>query len=92
MWIAQTTMSRIAEYFCKEEKKDKLVTWVWQGGEVEKKVSALNDNEKLFYDEIKKNQNIHDQYEFQERKIVTNDITWYKLAGNRVISETEMVG
>lgn len=90
-WITKNHI-RVCEYFCKEEKQDKLVTWTWANGQVLKKVTDLEDMEEYFYKELKKNKPLQEAHDFQERKIVTNDINWYKIAGDRVIDEGKWLG
>ena len=82
-WLTDEQV-RIALYYYKEEKEDKLLHWIGQDGiQVIKKKSELEDHEKdLLNTEIKKNPNT---YQFKERTIITNDIHWVKIAGDRVI-------
>lgn len=90
MWVAQNYV-RVAEYFCKEEKKDKLVTWT-TNEQILEKLSDLDDTQKLFYKEIKKRKDLWPAYQFQERKIITEDISWYKIAGDRIIDKGKWLG
>lgn len=91
MWITKNYV-RIAEYFYKEESQDKLVTFIMNGRQILEKLSDLEDMEKQLYKEIKKNENIWEQYEFKERDIITENITWCKIAGDRIIEEKEWLG
>lgn len=92
-WLNKDTI-RIAEYFYKEEKEDKLVTWLNQndGTQVLKKLSKLSDQEKLLYKELKKQKEAQALWQFRERKIVTDDITWCKIAGTRIIESNPWLG
>lgn len=91
MWITQNYV-RVAEYFYKEEKKDKLVTWVMNGQQILKKFSDLDDIEEMQYKEIKKQKAVWEHFQFQQRNIVTEDITWCKIAGDRIISAEKWLG
>jgi hypothetical protein len=91
-WLNKDTV-RIAEYFYKEEKEDKLVTWTdTNGNQVLKKVSALSPQEGIIYKEIKKQKQIQATYNFRERKIISDNITWCKVAGDRIIKEEPWLG
>ncbi len=90
-WLDKDSI-RIAEYYYKEEKQDKLVTWTDQNGQVLSMLSKLGDQQKLMYKEIKKQKQIQAEYQFRERKIVTDDITWCKIAGDRIIDTKEWLG
>lgn len=90
-WVTDSQI-RIAEYYRKTENQDKLVTWVNDNGQVLERLSDLDDNQKLFYTEVKKRKDLWPQYRFQERKIVTNDIEWFKIAGDRIIAKGAWLG
>lgn len=91
-WLDKDTI-RIAEYYYKQEKQDKLVTWIGSdGSQVLSKLSKLDDQQKLIYKEIKKQKQIQANYQFRERKIVTDDITWCKIAGDRIIDKKPWLG
>ena len=90
-WLTKDTV-RIAEYYYKEEKQDKLVTWIGQDGQVLSKLSALSDIQKLMYTELKKQKQAQAVYQFRERKIVTDNITFCKIAGDRIIDEKPWLG
>ncbi len=81
-WLTEDKV-RIALYYYKEEKEDKLLHWIGQGGvQVIKKKSELEDDEKKSYKEAEANPML---YQFKERKIISNDIHWCKIAGDRII-------
>jgi hypothetical protein len=84
-WLTESQV-RIALYYYKEEKEDKLVHWVGQDGiQVISKKSELDDQQKIFYQAIKKEPQAKELLQFKERNIVTNDIHWVKIAGDRII-------
>lgn len=86
-WIGKD-MVRVAEYFRKEEKEDKLVTFVTDThGQIIKHLSELEGTELLIYKEIKKDKNLWQLYKFKERKVITDTIQWYKIAGDKVIDD-----
>lgn len=84
-WLTESQV-RIALYYYKEEKEDKLVHWIGQDGiQVISKKSELDDRQKIFYQAIKKESQAKELLQFKERAIITNDIHWVKIAGDRVI-------
>jgi Phage P22-like portal protein len=86
---------RIAEYYYKEEKQDKLVTWTTQdGAQVLSKLSDLKDDTQLMmYKELKKLPvDARATYQFRERNVVTDSITWCKIAGDRIIKTEPWLG
>lgn len=94
MWITQNHV-RIAEYFEKEEKKDKLVYFIDpESGPVQGLLSKLDKYHQDLFKEIKKRERDIDFQlrTYQERKLVTNNINWYKIAGNRIIDRKPWIG
>jgi len=84
-WLTEDKV-RVALYYYKEEKEDKLVHWIGQDGvQVIAKKSELDDQQKIFYQAIRKEPQAKELLNFKERSIVTNDIHWVKIAGDRVI-------
>lgn len=84
-WLTDDKV-RIALYYYKEEKEDKLVHWIGQDGlQIIAKKSELDDQQKLMYAALKKEPAARQLYQFKERPIITNDIHWVKIAGDRVI-------
>lgn len=85
-WLTENQV-RIALYYYKEEKEDKLVHWINpnDGLQVIEKVSELDDMQKMLYQAIKKEPSAKAAYQYKERNIVTNDIHWVKIAGDRII-------
>ncbi len=92
-WYNQNTV-RIAEYYEKTQKKEKLVTWIdpSTGEQIKEFLNELDDLQKLVYKEIKKDKSNRESYQFNERDIVTDDIKWYKIAGNTIIDEGDWLG
>lgn len=92
-WVT-TEYVRVAEYFCKTQNKDKLVTWISpnSGEQTLEYLSELEDLDKQIYKELKKNKEVAKTYQFQERKVLTDEINWYKIAGDRVIDEGKWLG
>lgn len=85
-WLTDQQV-RIALYYYKEEKEDKLVHWVNPKDQVQviERLSDLDPQQKLMYQALKKEKSAHDYYNFKERTIITNDIHWVKIAGDRLI-------
>lgn len=83
-WVTQDKI-RVALYYYKEEKEDKLLHWITENGQVIKKKSDLNEIEELVYKEVTSNKATKELYQYRERNIVTNDIHWCKIAGDRII-------
>lgn len=79
---------RVAEYFRKTEKKDKFVRFEWEGTFYEGYYSKLSKDEKAVCEYIKFNNS--DTY--RERKVVTDDVQWYKIAGNKIIEKRPWLG
>src|SRR5216684_902806 len=92
-WITKDNV-RVCEYFKKTQEKDKLVAWIKPDTreQIIKYLSELNDVEKLTYKAIKGFPENRVAYKFQERKVLTDNIKWYKIAGDRIIQEREWLG
>lgn len=80
---------RIAEYFRKSNKEDRFVWFVLPetGEEIEGFASELGKETMDFFNDIKKSGG-----EYRERKVVRNDIKWYKIAGNKIIDRGDWLG
>jgi hypothetical protein len=90
-WISENNI-RVCEYYRKIQRKSKLVTWTSpNGGQVLKKIDDLDEFEKEVYKEVSKREN-REQYQYKERKIVIDDVEWFKIAGNRIIDEGPWLG
>ena len=85
-WLTDDKV-RIALYYYKEEKEDKLVHWVGPNDGIQILVnkSELDDQQKLMYAALKKEPAAKELYQFKERNIISNAIHWVKIAGDRVI-------
>jgi hypothetical protein len=84
-WLTDDKV-RVALYYYKEEKEDKLIHWIGQDGtQVITKKSELDDQQKIFYQAIKKEPQAKELLQFKERSIVSNDVYWCKIAGDRII-------
>lgn len=93
-WI-QKDIVRVARYFRKEQREDKYVMFTLETGEqLEGLISELGPEAKKRFNEIKKAQRKipRDQRDYRERDVVTDDITIYKIAGNRIIQREPWLG
>lgn len=91
-WITKNHI-RVCLYYYKEEGEDKLVTWVGEQGQIIKKLSELSDLEMQIYSALKANKEAQLLYQFRQRKIVTENVKWVKIAGDRIIEgPTEWLG
>jgi hypothetical protein len=83
---------RVAEYYRKEQKADKLCAFIIPEGfqdagqQVIVAKSEMTPDQKLAYEIVKKEDST------QERDIVSDEITWYKIAGNSIIDERPWLG
>lgn len=85
-WLTKDKI-RVAIFYRKEEKEDKLVTFIDdQGIQQLGKYSDLTPEGKAWYKEHKK------EPTSKERDIVTQNIKKYKLAGDRIIEQTDWLG
>jgi Phage P22-like portal protein len=95
MWITQNHV-RIAEYYKKEEKKDRLVSFLHPDTQqpVQGKLSELDENTQAVFREIKarEKQLSPELRTYRERKVLSNQIMWYKIAGNRVVEKSPWLG
>ena len=95
MWVTRDLV-RVAEYYRKTQKKDKFVYFInHQTGEaVQKFLSELEPDEKAIYTEIKKSESQipEAQRSYKERKILTDNIEWFKIAGNTIIDRGPWMG
>ena len=95
MWVTQNHV-RVAEYYKKEEKKDRLVSFTipTTGEPVQGLLSDLPDDQSDIFKEIKKREKQvpRTMQTYQERKVLTSNVKWYKIAGDNVIDEGEWLG
>ncbi len=91
-WITKDHI-RVAKYYYKEEAEDTLVTWTIEGKQFKGKVSELEDELKPLYQELKKlTKEQRQPYQFRERDIVTDNVKWCKIAGDRIIEKGDWAG
>lgn len=87
-WLQRDNI-RIAEYYRKTEKKDRYIMYIEPetGKQVFAYYSELKDEQKAQFDAIKhreSNLDLQDQT-YRERKVVTDEVEWFKIAGNKII-------
>lgn len=92
-WI-QRDVIRVAEYFRKTQKEDKLVTFKMPntGEQVISKWSKLPKEGKDIFNEIKKSEANLEEKSYRERPTVSSDIEWFKIAGNTIIDRKPWLG
>lgn len=92
-WWTKDTI-RICEYYRKTMKEDKLVTWTHPDtkDQMLKRLSEMDDTEKLMYQALKKEKPSWNVWAFRERDILTDNIEWFKIAGDRIIEEGPWLG
>jgi hypothetical protein len=91
-WITQNHI-RLCLYYRKDQQKDKLISFVTDDGmQIQKRVSLLNDMEKMLYKEVSRNKATREHYQYRERKVLTDKIKWYKVAGDWVVEEGDWLG
>lgn len=90
-WITKNTV-KVAEFFIKDKKKDKLVTYIdpQSGEQVLKKLSELSEDQKKTWNEQKPIQ--LKAGVARERDILIDDIMIYKIAGNKIIEKSKWLG
>ncbi len=88
-WLTQNNI-RVAEYYYKTEKKDKLLAFIdpKTGEQVIAKESNLNEEGKATAKFCKE----HDKENYREERRVSNDIKWCKIAGDRIIDRGDWLG
>lgn len=91
MWATEDTV-RVAEYYRKRNKKDKLVTFLLPapymdaGKQIISRLSELDENLRPIYESVK------DDPTTQVRDILTDEIEWFKIAGNSIIDRRIWLG
>lgn len=89
-WITRDSV-RVAEYYRKTQKPDKLIYCVlpFTGEEIGPiKWSELDADSKKQINEIKADPEAN----YREQKELTEKIEWYKIAGNKIIDRSEWLG
>lgn len=90
-WIDTDTV-RVAEYYRKDNVEDELCAFIVppgyeeEGQQIIVRKSKMTDDQRALYELVKKDETT------QTRKIVTDEITWYKIAGNQVIDQRPWLG
>lgn len=89
-WLTKDVV-RVAEYFKKTREKDKLVTFI--DPESGERVTGyykkeFNEEGKKLANQLKK---VKDP-SYKERNVLTDNIKWYKIAGDRIIDEGDWAG
>lgn len=83
---------RVAEYYRRDTKKDKLCTFIVPppyaeaGQQIIVRKSKMTPDQKAIYELVKDDENT------ASRDIVTNEIMWYKIAGNKIIDRRPWLG
>jgi hypothetical protein len=100
-WISRETI-RIAEYYRRTQDRDSLVTFIipeeygpeLAGQQVISRLSELDSDMKSLFKEIKKREsNIPlSERTWQERDIITQNVEWFKIAGNIIIERGPWLG
>lgn len=84
---------RLCNYYRKEQKKDKLVAFMsTDGAQITKRVSKMDDTEKVIYKEVKRTAATKKLHQYRERTVLDDKITCYKIAGDFVVDEKEWLG
>lgn len=90
-WLDKETI-RIAEYYRKDQKKDTLCAFIVPppyaeaGEQIIVRKSKMTDDQKAVYQLVEKDDTT------LTRPIVTDEITWFKIAGSTVIDERPWLG
>lgn len=90
-WVTADTI-RVCEYYRKEQKKDELVAFIvpmpYQeaGQQIIVRKSKMDDNQKAIFALVEKAEDT------QRRPILTDEITWYKIAGSKIIDSRPWLG
>lgn len=90
-WVTEDTI-KICEYYRKEQKKDELLAFIvpmpYQeaGQQIIVRKSKMDDNQKAIFALVEKAEDT------QRREILTDEITWYKIAGSTVIDSRPWLG
>lgn len=90
-WVTEDTI-RVCEYYRKEQKKDELLAFIvpppYQeaGQQIIVRKSKMDDNQKAIFALVEKAEDT------QRRPILTDEITWYKIAGSKIIDSRPWLG
>jgi len=88
-WMTQNNI-RVAEYYYRTEKEDKLIAFIdpATNEQVIAKRSALNEEGIATAKSLKQAKDPN----YRERPLVTNDVKWCKIAGDRIIDDGIWLG
>lgn len=90
-WVTEDTI-RLCEYYRKEQKKDELLAFIvpmpYQeaGQQIIVRKSKMDDDQKAIFALVEKAEDT------QRRPILTDEITWYKIAGTTIIDRRPWLG
>lgn len=90
-WGSKDTV-RVCEYYRMENKSDTLVAMVIPDGyegagtQIIVRKSKMTDDQKAVYELVKGTEDV------QERKIVTDEIMWYKIVGDKIVDRRPWLG
>lgn len=97
-WLTRDKV-RVAEYYRKSEREEVLVSFSvidaqGQPVQINDFYKNLSDEEKAYFKELKQREgNLPDEEKtYQERDVVTNNIEWYKIAGDKIIERSFWAG
>lgn len=91
-WLTEDTI-RICEYYRMEMKKDELVAFIVPppyaeaGQQIIVRKSAMNDDQKALWELVK-----GDRENTQTRPVLSSEITWYKIAGSKIVDTRPWLG
>jgi hypothetical protein len=91
-WLSKDHV-RVAEYYRRDQKSDKLCSFIVPEGyqeagqQIIERLSKMTPDQKAIYELVK-----DDKENTQTRDIVTDEITWYKIAGNKIIDRRNWLG
>lgn len=91
-WTTQSHI-RLCTYYRKDQKKDKLVTFITPDGQqILKRIGVMNDVEKMLYKEVSRNKATREAYQYRARDVVTDQIKCYTIAGDYIVKEADWLG
>lgn len=91
VWVTEDTI-RICEYYRKDQKKDELLAFIVPppykeaGQQIIVRKSEMDDDQKAIFALVEKAEDT------QRRPILTDEITWYKIAGTTIIDRRPWLG
>ena len=92
----QKDIVRVAEYYRKSKKSDLLVAFILPTTkeQIIEHYSKLPKEAKDIYNQIKKSEKDlpEDQRSYKERKVLKDNVEWFKIAGNIIIDRSPWLG